>query len=339
MSNGDGIDGRSESCSLCTKPAVARLTDPNRHLCADHFIRDCEERVQKAIQTEGMITDSDRIAVGLSGGKDSTALLMILSRILSSSGDDPAFKTGDSERGDSKIDANSPKADLIVITIDEGISGYREETMEAAAALIRRLGIPQQIISFRELFGSDLDSLLKGREDEACTVCGVLRRRALLEGARRAGATKIATGHNLDDEAQSVLMNLLRGDLSRMVMDTASGYPDCFIPRIKPLLPLSEKEIVIYLMVQGAFTDLPECPYAHTALRGEVREMLSSLELQYPGTRQKLITARDDVREIIGAGEPEMRGEGGVTRCCRCGEVCSGNICAVCRVLRREETG
>ncbi len=331
MSKGDGAYGRSESCSLCKKPAVARLSDPKRSLCADHFIRDCEERVRNAIVTEGMITDSDRIAVGLSGGKDSTALLMILSGILASCRGDVSSETGSSE-----IDAISPNADLIAITIDEGISGYREETMEAAAALVRQLGIPQQIISFDELFGSDLDTLLKGREDEACTVCGVLRRRALLEGARRAGATKIATGHNLDDEAQSVLMNLLRGDLPRLVMDTASGYPDCFIPRIKPLLPLSEKEIVIYLMVQGAFTDLPECPYAHTALRGEAREMLSSLEMQYPGTRQRLITARDDVREIIGADEPGMRGEGAVTRCRRCGEVCSGDICAVCRVLRRK---
>jgi len=330
MSAGDrgNIPIKDESCSFCTKTAVVRLADPDRRLCAEHFISDCEERVQRAIQRERMISDSDRIAVGLSGGKDSTVLLMILSRIFASGGDGTSSETGAGE-----IDAVRPTADLIAVTIDEGIAGYREETMEAAATLIGRFGIPQHIISFRELFGSDLDSLLKGREEEACTVCGVLRRRALIEGARRAGATKIATGHNLDDEAQSVLMNLLRGDLSRMVMDTASGYPDCFIPRIKPLLPLSEKEIVIYLMVHGAFTDLPECPYAHTALRGEVREMLSYLEGQYPGTRQKLISARDDVREIISAGEPGIRGEGAVNRCRRCGEICSGEICAVCRVL------
>ena len=328
MINSNGVDGRNESCSLCTKTAVLRLNDPDRRLCAEHFISDCEERVRRAIQRERMISDSDRIAVGLSGGKDSTALLMILSRILASCDDDASSETDASENG-----ATRPTADLVAITIDEGIAGYREETMGAAAALVSRFRIPQQIISFRELFGSDLDSLLKGREEEACTVCGVLRRRALIEGARRAGATKIATGHNLDDEAQSVLMNLLRGDLPRLVMDTTSGYPDCFIPRIKPLLPLSEKEIVVYLVVQGAFTDLPECPYAHTALRGEVREMLSSLEVHYPGTRQRLISARDDVREIISPDETGLQGEGAVTRCRRCGEICSGEICAVCRVL------
>lgn len=304
--------GRSESCSFCQKPTVVRLREPNRSLCAEHFIQDCEERVKRAVEAEGMIAPGDRIAVGLSGGKDSTALLMILEKIFSST-----------------------DIELVAITIDEGISGYREETMAAAVELTRRLAIPQQIVSFCELFGRDLDSLLCRREKEACTVCGVLRRRALLEGARRAGATKIATGHNLDDEAQSVLMNVLRGDLPRLLQDTSSGYPECFIPRIKPLIPLSEKEIVIFLMVQGAFMDLPECPYAHTALRGEVREMLADLEFHHPGTREKLIHARNMVRERISGnfvGE-STRGGNLITHCRICGEVCSSEICAVCRVL------
>lgn len=261
-----------------------------------------------------MIAPGDRIAIGLSGGKDSTALLMILSGI-----------------------ATSSDVDLVAITIDEGIAGYREETMAAAVDLARRLAIPQQIVSFRELFGRDLDSLLIGREKEACTVCGVLRRRALLEGARRARATKIATGHNLDDEAQSVLMNVLRGDLPRLVQDTASGYPECFIPRVKPLIPLSEKEIVLYLMMQGTYSDLPECPYAHTALRGEIREMLSSLEFHHPGTREKLIESRDQLREysLKGFMGEAIRGGGAVTRCRICGEISSGEICAVCRLIGR----
>lgn len=302
---------RDEGCSICTKPAVARLTFPDRLLCADHFRMDCEERVKSAIMT--MIAPGDRIAVGLSGGKDSTALLLILTEILDTPGD----------------------VSLTAITIDEGINGYREETRAAAKSLTRQLGINQIEITFSELYGHDLDVMLTGRENEACTVCGVLRRRALLEGARRAGATKIATGHNLDDESQSVLMNVLRGDLPRLVMDTASGYPDCFIPRIKPLSPLSEKEIVIYLMVRGAFPDLPECPYAHTALRGEVREMIAELELHHPGTKMNLVTARDRIRELFGGdcATDALPGSGLVTWCRRCGEVCSGDICSVCRVL------
>lgn len=329
----------TESCFFCDLPPVARLRDPNRRLCADHYIQDCEERVRTELfgdalaghdgtggrkhagASAGLIAPGDRIAVGLSGGKDSTALLILLTDILSS-------------RRDVKIAA---------VTIDEGIRGYREETMQAAADLVQRLGIPHTIVSFADLFGSDLDALLRGRERQACTVCGVLRRRALLEGARRVQATKIATGHNRDDEAQSVLMNVLRGDLFRLVMDTSTGYPDCFIPRIKPLAPLSEKEIAIYLMVRGAFSDLPECPYAHTALRGEVREILLALESCFPGTTGNLIRSQKMIRDSIPAGtipgaEWNEPGDDGGAVCRICGEITRRSICSVCLVLGKDRT-
>jgi len=329
--------GVSETCFFCDLPPVALLRDPDRRLCADHYIRDCEERVRtelfgdaqagqgstgrlgRAGASGGLIAPGDRIAVGLSGGKDSTALLILLTDILSSRRD----------------------VSIAAVTVDEGIRGYREETMQAAADLVQRLGVPHTIVSFADLYGSDLDSLLGGRERQACTVCGVLRRRALLEGARRVQATKIATGHNRDDEAQSVLMNLLRGDLFRLVMDTSSGYPDCFIPRIKPLAPLSEKEIAIYLMLRGAFLELPECPYAHTALRGEVREILLALESCFPGTTGNLIRSQKMIRESIPVGtipgtDWKQPGDDGGAICRICGEITTGSICSVCRVLGKD---
>src|SRR5690606_5402109 len=117
------------------------------------------------------------------------------------------------------------------------------ETLKAAESLTAELGVEHTVVTFTDLFGDDLDRLLTGREAQGCTVCGVLRRRALVEAVRRTGATKLATGHNLDDEAQSVLMNVLRGDLPHLVHDTSTGQPGHFVPRIKPLSVLSEKEI------------------------------------------------------------------------------------------------
>lgn len=296
-------------CSLCERPAVIRLFDPKRRLCADHLLADCAERVGDAL--EGRIAPGDRVAVGLSGGKDSRLLLILMHRLL----------------------ASSEGVHLVAITIDEGIAGYREETMEAAAELTSRLGVEHRVLSFSDLFGADLDALLTNRVEQGCTVCGVLRRRALEVGAADADATVIATGHNLDDEAQSVLMNLLRGDLPRMVLDTSGGLPECFIPRIKPLSVLSEKEITVCLMVMGEFVDLPECPYAGGALRGEVREILADLEFMYPGTMRRLISSRDQVRDIVGM----MPRQGEIQRCLRCGGTASGEICSVCRVLGRTD--
>lgn len=295
-------------CSLCREPAVVRLVEPERRLCAGHFIEDVEARVLAAVRREQMVSPGDRVAVGLSGGKDSTALLLLLHRLLPALG-----------------------ANLVAVTIDEGIAGYREETLKAAEALTGELGVEHAIVTFTDLFGDDLDRLLTGREAQGCTVCGVLRRRALVEAVRQTGATKLASGHNLDDEAQSVLMNVLRGDLPHIVHDTSTGQPGHFVPRIKPLAVLSEKEIVTYLLLSGYFRDLPECPYAGTALRSEVRSMLAGLEHRHPGTMLRLMQFRDGVRRSARPTEPK-----GVPGTCRiCGELTSGEVCQVCRLLGR----
>jgi uncharacterized protein (TIGR00269 family) len=293
-------------CACCTEPAVVYQPASRRHLCREHLISDVEERVAGTIRRNGQIRTGDRIAVALSGGKDSTALLLILSRLLG-------------DRHD---------VSLVAVTVDEGIAGYRTETIRAAQNLTRELGVEHHVISFSALAGADLDTLLAGRETQACTVCGILRRKALMDAAGTAGATRIATGHNLDDEAQSVFMNVLRGDLPRLVRDSGAGSGDCFLPRIKPLADISEKEIASYLFVQGRFAALPECPYTRYALRAEVRSMLSSLEYRHPGTMRHLIESKEKItRYCAGAQAP-----GTLNRCRECGDPCSGEICQICRL-------
>jgi uncharacterized protein (TIGR00269 family) len=265
-----------------------------------------EERVLSTIQESGQIRPGDRIAVGLSGGKDSTALLVILSRLL------PAW----------------PGASLVAITVDEGIAGYRADTMRAAESLTERLGVVHRIVSFRDLIGDDLDTLLLGRETQACTICGILRKKALADAARAAGATAIATGHNLDDEAQSVLMNAFRGDLPRLIRTTGTGTSTAFLPRIKPLMAIPEKEIASYLFVQDLFSVLPECPYTKYALRAEVRTLLSDYECRHPGTMLHLIESKRTIEKYC-AGTPVMEP---LHRCLECGDPCSGDLCQVCRL-------
>jgi uncharacterized protein (TIGR00269 family) len=292
-------------CDCCGEPAIARVREPNRHFCATHFTEFFEDRVARTIRDENMINPGDRIALALSGGKDSTALVLVLSHLF------PAWED----------------VHLVAITIDEGIAGYRDETVRAADELTAAVGIEHHTVSFQDLFGDNLDTLLVGREREACTVCGILRKKALAVAAERYGATKIATGHNLDDEAQSVLMNTLRGDLSRLVRDAAQENP-YFIPRIKPLSLTLEKEIAIYLMVNNAWNVLPECPYTRFALRAEVRRMLSKLEYRHPGTMHHLIETKKKIeRYCAGAQVSEP-----IRRCRECGDPCSAELCQVCRL-------
>ncbi len=293
-------------CSLCGEPAVICLREPDRHLCSRHFLEDIGARVLSSIREYGMIRTGDRIAVGLSGGKDSTALLLLLHSLL------PEW-------------ANTS---IVAITVDEGIAGYREDTIGAAETLTRELGIEHHTISFTDVFGGTLDTFLEAREQQACTVCGILRKKALATAAGRAGATRLATGHNLDDEAQSVLMNTLRGDLPRLIRESGEETGN-FIPRIKPLRDISEKEIAAYLMVKGYWNDLPECPYTRFALRAEVRAMLSDLEYQYPGTMKNLVTSQKKIREHV--GRTELGGP--IRHCIQCGDPCSGELCQVCQLL------
>lgn len=294
------------ACSICGEPAVIHQRHAGRYLCDNHLIADLEQRVSETIASRQQIVPGDRVAVALSGGKDSTALLLILHRLFGS-------------RDDIR---------LVAITVDEGISGYREATVRSAEDLVGRLGVEHHSIAFTELFGDSLDTLLEGRETQACTICGILRKKALIVGAERAGGTKLATGHNLDDEAQSVLMNVLRGDLMRLVRNSGTDSGGRFIPRVKPLMFIQEKEIATYLMVQGIWSDLPECPYAVHALRREVRSMLSEIEYRHPGTMLRLMENKETVETaFLGKtiGEP-------VSTCRECGDPCSGELCQLCQL-------
>jgi uncharacterized protein (TIGR00269 family) len=293
-------------CTLCGKPAVIFQPVTGRYLCAQHLVASVDESVAGTLAATGKVTDKTRIAVALSGGKDSTALLVSLVRAIQ----------------------QATTVSLIAITVDEGIAGYRADTIRAAQDLTKRLGVEHRFISFTDIIGDDLDTILAGRESRACTICGILRRKALARAAQEAGATVVATGHNLDDEAQSVLMNAMRGDLPRLLRDPGSGNCDAFIPRIKPLSEVPEKEIAAYLFVQGIFPMLPECPYTRYALRAEVRSMLALLENTKPGTMENLIRAKKTIEKYC--GDAPVRE--GLHPCRDCGEPCSSELCQFCRL-------
>ena len=282
------------------------------HLCQDHFVEDFETRAEKTIRENGMVRDGDRIAVAVSGGKDSAALLFLLKRML-----------------------EGRNVEMVAVTVDEGIAGYREETIRSARELARRLGIGQEVVSFREEYGLDLDEMvqgrLTGREAAPCTFCGVFRKSALNRAARRLGATKVATGHNLDDEAQSVMMNYLKGDIERLLRFRPKREQPGLVPRIKPLRCLPEKEVALYAMINGVFIEACECPYARLSLRADVRNMMNSLESLFPGTKQSTLQVYERILEhTVGQG-----GQIDLASCHRCGEPCVKDLCKACELQER----
>ncbi len=263
-----------------------------------------------------MLRFDDHLAVAVSGGKDSLSLLYILA----------------------KLKKHRPKTTLTAVTVDEGIVGYRDEALDIAAALCKKLEVPHHIVSFRELYGFSLDEIVskaqKNSKNEltACAYCGVLRRRAINVGARQVGASRVATGHTLDDETQTVLMNILRGDIARLAKEkplTDEVHP-LFVQKIKPLCEIPERESALFAYIKKlGFQDTP-CPYASEALRNDIRGMLNRMDEKHAGTKFTVFRAMEKLRPAL---EETAKKEGFKT-CKECGEPSAGDLCKTCEMLR-----
>ncbi len=295
-------------CSKCDSIAVMSRRHSGRHLCADHFTEEFEQNVLDTILKGRMVEDGDKIAVAVSGGKDSTALLYVLNKILANS-------------------LAGRDVELFAITVDEGITGYRDDTMRLASKVAGDLGIRQELVSFRDEYGFDLDCAVK---DGAmpCTVCGVFRKNALNRAAKRLGATKLATGHNLDDEAQSVMMNYLKGDMERLARFRPRRRQPGLVPRIKPLREIPEKEVALYGMVRGFYEESRECPYARLSFRSDVRDMMNRLEDLFPGTKRSALEGYERVLELAGDRWVQID----LSSCSICGEPCVKDLCKACEL-------
>lgn len=259
-----------------------------------------------------MLEHDSRIALGVSGGKDSLSLLHILK----------------------DLEAERPEAELIVVSIDEGIRGYRDEALRLTEEATDRWGVEWVSIGFRELFGLTMDEIAAmERRLSTCSYCGVLRRRALNEAAKNVEADRLATGHTLDDMAQSAMLNLLRGDINRMALFDPGGRGlQGFVRRIKPLCEVPERESALYAYINNIdFQSIP-CPYSEESMRSEVRRYLNRAEVMHPGTKH--IVYRTALKIAPEANTDRIRG-----LCKICGEPSTGTICRVCRLISDLEDG
>ncbi|KYO34930.1 trypsin-3-like [Alligator mississippiensis] len=252
-------------CTACGEcPAALRRPRTGQALCRACFVGAFEKEAHAAVTSGRLFRRGDTVAVAASGGKDSTVLAHLL-------------RTLDARHGYG--------LQLELLAVDEGIAGYRDEALGAVYRGRDRWGLPLTVVSYRELHGWTMDRVVAsaGRRSN-CTFCGVFRRQALERGAAMVGADKIATGHNADDVAETVLMNFLRGDVARLRRGTlaapeeAESSQDGAVPRCKPLRHAYEKEIVLYAYFLGLDYFSTECRYAPHAYRGHARTLLKDLE-------------------------------------------------------------
>jgi uncharacterized protein (TIGR00269 family) len=304
------------TCSGCgINQALYHREHEGVTLCRKCFVESIETKVRRTITKRQMLTTNDTVAVALSGGKDSMTLLRILC----------------------KLEQRYPPARLIALTVDEGISGYRSEAVSISREACEQLKIEHVVVSFDELFGITMDDIAaRQKELQPCSYCGVLRRKALNECARRVGATKLATAHNLDDEAQTALLNVMHGDVERITRgpQTCTKAPASFVPRIKPLAEVPEKETTLYAYASGVRFQTTPCPYGHDALRGDIRVMLNRLEIKHPGLKHTISRSVERLSETAEGTERSR-----TFRACKiCGDPTPNDICEACVMLRTLKT-
>lgn len=301
---------RESSCSFCPAEAIYTREYEGVSFCSKCFRHAIEERFRRTITEHEMLDFDDHIAVAVSGGKDSLTLLELLV----------------------KLEKRFPKSRVTAISVDEGIAGYRDEALELAIKACSRLRVDHLVVSYRELFGVTTDEIASRNMDKTpCSYCGVFRRKAINRAAVMVGATKIATAHNLDDEVQTVLLNLMHGDLFRIarsgpVLRDPHGR---FIERIKPLCDIPEKEIVLYAYLSGIDFQSVACPHGRAALRNDIRGFLNQMELKHPGTKFTLQKTAERLREALAFSLPPSE----LRECERCGDPTPHQLCEACVML------
>lgn len=313
-------------CTKCGHDAVMHAAYSGSHLCESHFLKSVERRVRRRIRNDKLLDasaspdDPETWAIGLSGGKDSVVLTKIIAE---------TFR-------------DDPRVDLVTITIHEGIEGYRDESLDASRALVEQLDIRHELVTYENELGVEMDNVVQTDPENmaACAYCGVFRRDLLERAAAATEATKLLTGHNLDDEAQTALMNFFEGDVEQMAkhFDASLGaFPERdatpFVPRSKPLRDVPEKEVALYAQLTGLPVHMAECPHASEAYRGEIRDLLLKLEERHPGTRHSIIAGYEELAAM--AADRYKHGENGVelVECTRCGSRTTREVCRKCQLV------
>jgi uncharacterized protein (TIGR00269 family) len=294
-------------CDKCENQAVYTRKYSGQKLCSSCFSNSIVRKTAKTISKYNMIKNDDLVAVAVSGGKDSLALLKIIHEM--------------SLTHNFRIKA---------ITIDEGIPGYRDEALEIVKKFCGKLNLEHKVYSYKDLFELTLDEALELRESKktsSCSICGTLRRRAMDFAAKDIGADVIATGHNLDDTLQTFVINMLSGDTNKigwMDPDTSTNS----LRKIKPFCEIYESEIVFYAFTNDIPFQSEPCPHMSEGIRTEIREFLNSLESQHSGIKNNLYQSVLKVSQIVKNSNYKEK-----TNCEKCGNECTGKICSVCNMV------
>ncbi|MDH5816087.1 MAG: TIGR00269 family protein [Candidatus Nezhaarchaeota archaeon] len=286
--------------------AKIRLNYARLSLCEGCFIKFIERKVARTVNEYHMIEKQDRILVAISGGKDSAALLHLIRRII-------------------------PDIEVTCLHIDLGIKGFSDVCRQKAEELAKYENVKLTTVSLEDFMGYRLDELVTKRR-RICSLCGLVRRYLLNYYGLAYGATKIATGHNLDDAVAILWDFYVRGDLLEALKFqpvTKFVHPKA-IPRIKPLIELTDFELKLYADVKSLPYTLTRCPFGRESKLNRRKKLIETIELMYPAFRHTFL--KSHVKRVSPLLLSLTSRSSDWKSCLRCGMPSKGDLCGVCRV-------
>lgn len=290
-------------CKLCGQRAVLRLRAYNLSLCQDCLRDFVKRRVQKAIRDFRLLKKGEKVLVAVSGGKDSLSLWEILDGL---------------------------GYDTIGLYIHLGIEGYSDRSLEKAKVFAQKKGLSLLVEDVREHFsGLGIPQLSKKDMRPPCSLCGMVKRYLMNKVACETDRT-LATGHNLDDEAATLLGNVLdwkEGYLGRQAPRLEAR--DGFAPRVKPLVLCTEREMAAYAIASGIDYILEECPFSEGATSLFYKDVLNQIEERSPGTKLRFYQGFLKLQDRFRIEEPQLR------PCSSCGYQTTGDLCNFCRLKEK----
>ena len=288
-------------CRSCRAPAVIEVKRHHAAFCRDHFLVMVRTQVEKAIRRFRMIERDDRILVAVSGGKDSLALWDLLLEL---------------------------GYDATGLYLGLGIGEYSDRSHDAAREFADRRDAPLLTVDLEREHGYDVPTAGTRGSRSTCAVCGLSKRYVFNRAAQRGGFDAVATGHNLDDEAATLLGNTLRWQTDAIARQSpALPARDGMVRKVKPLHRLSELETAAYAFLRGIDYVVEECPLVAGNTQLRYKEAMNAIERTSPGTKAQFFLG------YLERGAPLFRSEdrAELRPCASCEQPTTGRFCAFCR--------
>jgi tRNA-5-methyluridine54 2-sulfurtransferase len=289
-------------CTRCGDRAVVELRRHNAAFCGDCFQGVFRKQVARAIDDYDMFDRDDRILVAVSGGKDSLALWDVL--------------LDDGYRADG-------------LYLGLGIGDYSDRSLDRSAAFAAARGATLRTIDLAAEQGFDIPLAGRKGSRSSCAVCGLSKRYLFNRAALEGGYDVVATGHNLDDEAATLLGNTLRWNVEYIARQApALPATDGLVRKVKPLHRVTELETAAYAFLRGIDYVVEECPLVAGNTQLRYKESMNAIEARAPGTKTQFFLG------YLDRGMPIFRrahDDVTLTACGRCGQPTTGSYCAFCR--------